>query len=65
MTVGEFMYVLRKHFKTKQHEAVFMFINNRLVNSGCSIQEIHNDVNMDKECDGFIYVTLSCESTFG
>jgi GABA(A) receptor-associated protein len=63
LTVGQFMYVIRKRIhELKSDEALFLFFNNSLIsNSSClsSVYKTHKDI------DGFLYGIISMESTFG
>lgn len=65
LTVGEFMYIIRKQFKTKENEAVFLFRDNVLLNISSLCSEIHEPIKRDPKQDGFVYLSLSCENTFG
>lgn len=65
MSVGEFLYVIRNQFKTKQNEAIFMFFRNKLLISGMLIKEMEHEVLQDAKSDGFTYIYISTENTFG
>lgn len=62
LTVGQLMYVIRKRIKMTPEKAIFIFCNDKLLNSSLNIREIYNQ-NKDK--DGFLYIIYSGESTFG
>lgn len=62
LTVGEFIYIIRKRIKIKPEQAMFIFVNGVLppVSStvGAVYQEHHNQ-------DSFLYMVYSLENTFG
>ena len=62
LTVGQFVYVIRKRIKLSPEQAIFIFINNILPPTSSLISEVYNQ---HKEEDGFLYITYSCENTFG
>tara|TARA_B100001173_G_scaffold291463_1_gene282878 strand:- start:646 stop:1005 length:360 start_codon:yes stop_codon:yes gene_type:complete len=62
LTVGQLMYVIRKRIKMTPEKAIFIFCNDKLLNSSLNMREIYNQ-NKDK--DGFLYIIYSGESTFG
>jgi GABA(A) receptor-associated protein len=62
LTVGQFVYVIRKRLKLAQEHALFLFINNRLPPTAMMMSQIYEGF---KDEDGFIYVVCSLESTFG
>lgn len=62
ITVGQFMYVIRKRIKLKSTIALYIFINGRIPKSSDLLQNIDNDYRDD---DGFLYVIYAGEKTFG
>jgi len=62
LTMGQFVYVIRKRIKLPADQAIFIFVNNTLPPAGAVMSSIYKD-NQDE--DGFLYVTYSGESTFG
>jgi GABA(A) receptor-associated protein len=62
LTIGQFVYVVRKRIKLKPEKAIFMFINNTLPPTSSLMSQIYNQ---HKDVDGFLYVVYSGESTFG
>ena len=50
LTVGQLMYVIRKRIKMTPEKAIFIFCNDKLLNSSLNMREIYNQ-NKDK--DGF------------
>ena len=62
MSLGQFIYVIRKRIKLQANEALFILVNNVLQPSNKSIQEIYED---HKDVDNFLYIIYSSENTFG
>ena len=62
LTMGQFSYVIRKRIKLSPEKALFLMVNNKLVNTS----EIMNNIyEKEKDVDGFIYIILCGENTFG
>merc|ERR1712039_958610 len=62
LTVGQFVYVIRKRIKLAPEKAIFIFVNNTLPSTAALMSQIYKD---HKDEDGFLYVTYSVENTFG
>ncbi|KAJ4881134.1 Autophagy protein Atg8 ubiquitin-like protein [Raphanus sativus] len=62
LTVGQFVYVIRKRIKLSAEKAIFIFVDNVLPPTGALMSAVYED---KKEEDGFLYVTYSGENTFG
>lgn len=62
LTVGQFIYIIRKRLSLKQQEALFVFINNILPPANGMISTVYNQY---KDNDGFLYIIYSGENTFG
>lgn len=62
ITVGQFIYVLRKRVHIKPEEALFLFVNNTIPPSSRMLNELYTE---HKDEDNFLYFTLSSENTFG
>lgn len=62
LTLAQFTYVIRKRLKLASNEAIFVFVNNKLVTQTC---ELHLAYEKDKDPDGFLYLTYDFENTFG
>jgi hypothetical protein len=62
LTVGQFVYVIRKRIRVSPEKAIFMFVGNVLPPSAALIGDIYSD---HKDPDGFLYITYSGENTFG
>lgn len=62
LTVGQFVYIIRKRIKLSPEIALFIFVNNTLPPTGCLMSQVYQD---NKEECGFLYVEYSGESAFG
>jgi len=62
LTMGQFVYVIRKRIKLPPDQAIFIFVNNTLPPAAALMSQIYKE-HADE--DGFLYVTYSGESTFG
>ncbi|XP_019170127.1 PREDICTED: autophagy-related protein 8C-like isoform X1 [Ipomoea nil] len=62
LTVGQFVYVVRKRIKIPDEKTVFMFVNNTLPPTAALMSAIFEE---NKDEDGFLYMTYSGENTFG
>jgi GABA(A) receptor-associated protein len=63
LTVGQFMYVIRKRIPTlKPSDALFLFFNNELISNTTCLSSVYKS---HKDIDGFLYGTISFESVFG
>ncbi|XP_057518923.1 autophagy-related protein 8f-like [Amaranthus tricolor] len=62
LTVGQFVYVIRKRIKLSPEKAIFIFVDNVLPSTGSIVSAVYEE---KKDEDGFLYVTYSGENTFG
>ncbi|CAN6712596.1 unnamed protein product [Malus baccata var. baccata] len=62
LTVGQFVYVIRKRIKLSAEKAIFIFVDNVLPPTGAIMSAIYEE---KKDEDGFLYVTYSGENAFG
>ncbi|GAB2298896.1 Autophagy- protein 8C [Dionaea muscipula] len=62
LTVGQFVYVVRKRVKLGAEKAIFVFVKNTLPPTGALMSAVYNE---NKDEDGFLYMTYSGENTFG
>jgi len=62
LTVGQFMYVLRKQMTLKPEEAIFILINDTLPPTASLMSQLYNK---HADTDGFLYCFLCKESVFG
>jgi len=62
LTIGQFIYVIRKRIKLAPEQALFLFINNTIPQSSALMSCIYKE---HKNKDGFLYMVYSGENTFG
>ena len=62
LTVGQFVYVIRKRVKVAPEKAVFMFVKAVLPPTAALMADVYDE---HKDGDGFLYMTYSGENTFG
>jgi GABA(A) receptor-associated protein len=62
LTMGQFLYVVRKRMNIPAEKAIFLFVGNTIAPSTSMINNIYNS-HVDK--DGFLYITYSYENVFG
>lgn len=62
LTMGQFMFIIRKRLKIGPESALFIFINNTIPVTSAIISNVYKE---NKDEDGFLYVLISKESTFG
>lgn len=62
LTVGQFVYVIRKRIKLSPEKAIFIFVNNVLPPTSAPLATVYEE---RKDEDGFLYITYSGENTFG
>ena len=80
LTIGQFMYVIRKRLKLPAEQAIFLFINgvippaSAILNQVTQISVVYVCIILispsqvydeHKDQDGFLYITYSGENTFG
>ena len=62
LTVGQFMYILKKRIKINYEQSIFLLCNNILI---MNTELIKNLYNKYKDVDGFLYIIITLENTFG
>lgn len=62
LTVGQFMYVVRKRLSLPSEKAIYFFINGSIPASSVLLNQLYQN---QKDADGFLYIHYSLESTFG
>jgi len=62
MTMGQFLYIVRKRIKLPPEQAVFVFVDGRLPQTSATLADLYRK---HKDTDGFLYATYSGENTFG
>ena len=62
LTVGQFMFVIRKRMKLPSEKAIFLFVKGSIPSTNTIISNLYDS---SKDEDGFLYVSYSGENTFG
>jgi GABA(A) receptor-associated protein len=62
MSVGQFIYVLRRNMNLPPEKALFVFCGDMLPTTATSLRELYGNY---RDKDGFLYLQYSSESTFG
>merc|ERR1712164_204359 len=63
LTVGQFVYVVRKRLRLPPEKAIFIFVDGHLPSTGAALMsQMYKDY---KDQDGFLYISYSGENTFG
>jgi GABA(A) receptor-associated protein len=62
LTVGQFIYVIRKRLKLVEEKAIFLFIGNTIPQSSSLMSQIYKE---HKDIDGFLYSEYGGEAVFG
>jgi GABA(A) receptor-associated protein len=62
LTVGQFIYVIKKRLNLPATDALFIFINGNIVPNHSTMSYIYPTL---KDIDGFLYITYAKEATFG
>jgi GABA(A) receptor-associated protein len=62
LTVGQLVYALRRRIQIDASQAIFIFVNNSIPSTSRMMSDIYRE---HAEPCGFVYMTISTESTFG
>jgi len=62
ITVAQFIFIIRKRISITPEEAIFVFVNETLPPSSYLMSLIYNEY---KDEDGFLYLKITSENTFG
>lgn len=62
ITVGQFLYILRKRVQLPPKTAMFLFVNGSVPPTGMMFSNLYEN---KKDDDGFLYIVYSGENTFG
>ena len=63
MTLGQFIYIIRKNLKLDSKKAIFLFIDNKYIESTSkNFDEIYEKHKSD---DSYLYLSYTTENTFG
>ncbi|KAH7366909.1 autophagy protein Atg8 ubiquitin like protein [Plectosphaerella cucumerina] len=62
LTVGQFVYVIRKRIKLSPEKAIFIYTQDVMPMTAALMQNVYTEY---KDEDGFLYIQYSGENTFG
>ena len=62
LTFGQFVFVVRKRLQLRSTEAIFLFTNNKMINSQ---ETMFTTYEKEKDEDGFLYIIYDFENPFG
>lgn len=62
LTIGQFIFVIRKRISIPSETALFLFVNGTLPTTGMLLKELYESY---KDIDGFMYCNYTGENTFG
>lgn len=63
LTVGQFMYVIRKHMQMPAEQTIYLYIGGHKIYSSSTI--LSDIYEKEKDRDGFLYVVYNSENVFG
>jgi GABA(A) receptor-associated protein len=62
LTMGQFIYVIKKRMKIHSNEALYVFVSGNAVPNHSVLSSVYHLLHDD---DGFLYINYSKETTFG
>lgn len=63
LTVGQFIYIIRKRIKLEASQALFFFVNNKHIpTTSDTIKQVYK---LYKDKDNFLYITYSTTEAYG
>ena len=62
LTVGQFLYVIRKRMRLTPNQSLCLFINYKMVSSSEHMGQVYHQ---EKDPDGFLYIKYSKDNVFG
>lgn len=62
LTMGQFCYVIRKRIKLAPEQALYFFINGKLISTSSIMGQVYKELK--EEC-GFLFISCHQEATFG
>ena len=62
LTMAQFIFIIKKRINLTQEQSIFFICNNTLLMNTETLESIYEN---NKEPDGFLYVVLSLENTYG
>ena len=62
LTIGQFIFILRKRIRLKPEQSIFLYINNTIPPTHAMISDLYAEYH---NIDGFLYILFGTESVFG
>ena len=62
LSIGQFVYVIRKRLKLPAEKAIFIFIDGMIPPSSSLLINVYDNY---KDDDGYLYINYTFENTFG
>ena len=62
LIVSQFVYMLKKRIQLNASDTIYLLCNNKLLVSTNTVSQIYSE---NKETDGFLYIVIAMENTFG
>jgi GABA(A) receptor-associated protein len=62
LTVGQFIYIIRKYIRITPETALYIFVNNNIPSTTTDMLSLYDNF---KDQDGFLYIYYLTETTFG
>lgn len=62
LSVAQFVYIIKKKIKMNGEQSIYLLCNNKLI---MNTEEISILYENNKDYDGFLYIILTLENTFG
>ena len=62
LTMAQLSYVVRKRINVSKNEAVFLFVDNKLLSGNETVKKIYDSYKSE---DNFLYIVYTLENTFG
>jgi len=62
LSMGQFLFVIRKRIKLTPEQAIFIFVNNTLPHAASLMSVIYKEHSDE---DGFLYILYNGEQTYG
>ena len=62
LSVGHFVYIVRKRINLQPSEAIFLFVNRKLPPPNSTMGQLYGE---NKDSDGFMYCTYRSDTAYG
>lgn len=62
LTMGQFLFIIRKRMELPPEKAIFLFVNGKMVSQSSNVGTVYEN---EKDKDGFLYLSFSDENVFG